>query len=78
MLTCKRFNGLGRSELNPSRDNNEPIRFAAMMGKSNSVRYLLSDNRVDPTAEQNFAIRFACQNGHHLVVRELLKVCNYD
>ena len=61
------------SGVDPSKLNNEAIRWASLYGHYILVRELLKDDRVDPTAVNNFAIRWASSNGHYKVVRELLK-----
>src|ERR1700733_14379838 len=42
---------------------------ASEKGRTEVVRLLLTDERVNPTADNDYAIRLATQNGHTEVVR---------
>jgi hypothetical protein len=72
MITCKKYNRLGRQIFDPSYKNNWPIIQASLLGYTTCVRYLLTDPRVDPTAQCNVAVRAACENGHMDVVKVLI------
>lgn len=60
--------------VDPSTDNNYPIRYASRFGHYAAVRLLLLNERVSPNALGDYAIRFAAMNGHVEVVKLLLKV----
>ena len=64
------------SQVDPSANDNEAIKWAARMGRQDVVKLLLKDSRVDPSARDNYAIRWAAQNGHKEVV-ELLEEHGY-
>jgi ankyrin repeat protein len=53
-------------------ENDSAIEIASYYGRTEVVRLLLSDNRVDPSACDSYAIKWASQNGHDKVVRLLL------
>jgi ankyrin repeat protein len=63
---------LADPRVNPTAQNNEAIRWAALFGHAEVVRALLADPRVNPTAQNNEAIRWAAGNGHAVVVRLFL------
>jgi len=61
------------SQVDPSANDNEAIKWAARMGRQDVVKLLLKDSRVDPSAQDNFAIRWAARMGRKDVVQLLLK-----
>ena len=63
---------LKTSKLNPSFDNNVPIRWACDYGHVEIVKHLLDDPRVDPCVGNNSPIQSACLNGRTEIVRLLL------
>lgn len=67
------FNRYLRAGADPASNNNEPIVYAAQLGRLDMVDRLLEDPRVDPTAQGNAAIILAAQNGHPGVVDRLLQ-----
>lgn len=58
--------------IDPSVDNNRAIRSAARKGRIESVKILLSDERVDPNAVNSYALEWAAVNQHNNIVRLLL------
>lgn len=56
--------------VDPSVNNNEPIRWAMLRGKVDMVKSLLEDPRVDPTAHDNNGIIWAHRASHE----EILKI----
>lgn len=58
--------------VNPSFDNNLPIRIATKNGNDRIVRLLLADDRVDPTINNNELLDIALNEGRYDIV-ELLK-----
>lgn len=59
--------------VNPSVNDNEPIRTAAKYGIFETVRLLLQHPAVDPSVNDNEPIRIAAKYGHTKVVDCLLK-----
>lgn len=57
--------------VNPSSNENQPIRWAAL-GNPDVVNRLLEDNRVDPSDKNNYAIIAASKCGHLDIVNRLL------
>jgi ankyrin repeat protein len=53
-------------------NNDTAIQIASFYGRTDVVRLLLNDNRVDPSAGNNNAIFFASCRGHIEVVQLLL------
>lgn len=51
---------------------NHCFKFAAQHGYIESVKLLLSTNKVDPSTDDNFAIKYAAKIGHANVVKLLL------
>eukprot|EP00029_Vermamoeba_vermiformis_P004655 TRINITY_DN15220_c0_g1_i1.p1 TRINITY_DN15220_c0_g1~~TRINITY_DN15220_c0_g1_i1.p1 ORF type:complete len:429 (+),score=63.49 TRINITY_DN15220_c0_g1_i1:30-1316(+) len=64
---------LATPSVDPTINDNEPIRMAAMKGSFHAVRILLKDKRVDPTALHNSPIRWAAIEGHTDIVALLLQ-----
>ncbi len=64
---------LATPSVDPTINDNEPIRMAAMKGSFHAVRVLLKDKRVDPTALHNSPIRWAAIEGHTDIVGLLLQ-----
>jgi hypothetical protein len=60
------------NRIDPSVDDQLPIRRASWQGHPEVVKLLLADKRVDPSAEDQYAIQFASENGHVEVVKLLL------
>jgi len=85
LLTCKFWCSIGKRVFDPSIRNNRAIRWASENGRTNCVKLLLSDSRVNPGDVWNSAIRSAAYEGHLEIVIELLKdsrvdpraLCNY-
>ena len=57
----------------PSLNDNEAIRLAATLGKTNTVERLLKDPRVNPADMNNYAIRWTAEYGHTNTVATLMK-----
>lgn len=64
---------LATPAVDPTINDNEPIRMAAMKGSFHAVRILLKDTRVDPTALHNSPIRWSAIEGHTDIVTLLLQ-----
>ncbi|PRP78365.1 gamma-glutamyl phosphate reductase [Planoprotostelium fungivorum] len=64
---------LARTELDPSLEDNQPIKSASQSGLTEAVRLLLSHPRVDPSAEDNYAIKWAAEGGFAEIVQLLLR-----
>jgi ankyrin repeat protein len=62
-----------KERINPSIDNNWPIRYASKYGYLGIVKLLLKDKRVDPSDVKDYAISHASENGHVEIVKLLLK-----
>ena len=73
LSTCKLWRTLGRLYFDASRERNKAIRWACKEGKTECVRSLLKDKRVDPSAANNEPIRSACQYGHLEIVKILMR-----
>lgn len=67
----KGINAASRYSIDPTEDNNHPIRYHAANGNLLEVEQLLSYPSVDPTTSDNEAIRLAARNGHADVVSAL-------
>ena len=57
---------------NPALNDSAALRLAAANGRTEMVKMLLEDGRVDPTAKHNYALRWAVTNGHMETTRLLL------
>jgi len=64
---------LDQPGVDPSTNNNYPIRDASQKGHVNVVKLLLKDPRVDPAANNNAAIQYASLLGNTELVKLLLK-----
>ena len=62
-----------QQKVDPTINNNKPIRWSSEYGHLDVVRELLKDPRVNPSVKDNSAIRLSSDKGHVEVVRELLK-----
>ncbi len=60
-------------KVDPTKDNNYPLRSASKYGHVEVVRLLLNDPRVDPSDKDDYSIGVASENGHTDVVRLLLQ-----
>jgi ankyrin repeat protein len=66
-------------KIDPSADNNRPIKIAAQFGNEEVVKMLLKDKRVDPSDKDlinnryNYALSLAVANEHKNVVDLLMK-----
>jgi ankyrin repeat protein len=69
---------LATPAVDPTINDNEPIRMASMKGSFHAVRILLNDKRVDPTALHNSPIRWAAIEGHKDIVTLLLQDSRID
>ena len=67
-----------RHGVDPSANNNEALRRAAIQGYTDIVKLLLGDARVDPGANVNEAICRAAYKGHTEVVKLLLGDARVD
>lgn len=63
---------LSLPRINPTTENDMPLRHASKHGHTEVVKLLLQDGRANPDASNNYAIRKASQEGHTEVVRLLL------
>jgi hypothetical protein len=63
---------LADERVDPSAEDQYPIRFASAAGQLEVVKLLLTDKRVDPSAERQYAIRWASEKGHLEMVKLLL------
>ena len=57
------------TRVDPSTNDNYPIRIASEKGHTEIVRMLLEDPRVDPSADDNEAIQNASNSGYIEMVR---------
>jgi hypothetical protein len=57
----------------PSRNDNEIMKWATENGHNKVVQVLLKDKRVDPRAEEDVSLQLASANGHHKVLELLLQ-----
>lgn len=67
----------GKFLLDPTVNEDEPIRLASRNGHLSIVKILVSIPSVNPAAQNNYALRWACRNKHYSVVKflcELIKV----
>ncbi|KAJ1562844.1 hypothetical protein HK096_001044 [Nowakowskiella sp. JEL0078] len=69
---------LSHHSIDPSADENLPIRWAASSGDLQIVKFLLEIDKVDPSDLSNEAIRKAAQNGHYDIVKLLLEDIRID
>jgi len=67
-----RYKRGAKRSVDPSVDDNYPIKIASESGNTEVVKLLLSDPRVDPTVNNNGVIKRAAKNGHVKVVKILL------
>jgi hypothetical protein len=58
--------------IDPSADDQYPIRFACKNGHTEIVKLLLADQRVDPSSQDQIALCVACDNGYLEIVKLLL------
>ena len=63
---------ISRGKLDPTKDFNSAICWAAHYGCTDIVKFLLANPAVDPTVGNNYPLRFAAENGHFDVVSLLL------
>jgi ankyrin repeat protein len=62
----------GGRRVDPTIDDNWPIRYASIIGRAGIVRVLLEDDRIDPTSNNHETIRRTLKKGHKDVMRLLL------
>lgn len=72
LLTCKKWNQIGISCMDPSIEDNMLIIHQSGIGNIETVEKLLKDERIDPSACGNEAIRRAAKGNHDKVVELLL------
>jgi hypothetical protein len=60
-------------DVDPSKLNNFPIRYAASKGFAAQVSIYLNDKRVDPSALGNYALLQAASNSYFRIVEMLMK-----
>ncbi len=73
LLTCKRFNEIGKKVFDPSIKHDRALMSAVTRKNFKLVSYLLKDPRVNPSSFHDVTIRSACKEGQTEIVKQLLK-----
>jgi len=73
LLTCKRFNDIGKKVFDPSIKHDRALMSAVTRKNFKLVSYLLKDPRVNPSSFHDVTIRSACKEGQTEIVKQLLK-----
>ena len=70
---CKKWLEMGNKIFDPSISNNHYFLWACENGKTECVKMMLRDKRVNPAIPNSWTLERASENGHTEIVRELLK-----
>ncbi len=66
------------SRVDPSCNDDAPLRWAVRNGRASTVKLLLADKRVNPSAMNNCALLWAVERGNIVIVKMLLKHKRFD